>query len=761
MTEFKIKEIGKADIQRKVMVCNFSIKSKAFFAEYGDLLSNDRLKRVISNAIDRPNKKIEFNKNNRTELIEFFQKVNDRAENTLETKYGFSTEEQSEARQAELLKTKNGSKSGISYVDRDPSSPGIETIDANSGDVEGRIILGKAGEKGMLVPLQIIEKVQTHFEFNAEKDIKKDRKTSGQFVIKNPSNVNKVWDIDLSFKKGKPASLNEEIHINNLDPNGEQVFDYEIEEFEKPALKIYEFISTLNNSEMESYSLSLLEENKVLFKINVKNIRDYPIRDITVTKEIPDGFRNIDILNTSKGEVKTNVENKLEWKIDSLDAEEEISVQLNMTIEIPDREYKPKTGKIKAEFYADRALTGIEIEKFDAYSDNFVAIQEIQEDENPDMFACAVQFENQSDFSIRIVNLDIIDPETQEKVLDIDPKEIPPLAAGAKWISKEWKKESKNAIEPVFHKKVEFFLMGNRQTSTMGEIEIEDIELAVAMISGSMNYSVDSIASYRVKPFDVLHQIKNTGGADLNDLVITETIQNGYIPPVEEDIELYILRPLEGDDISAELDPNEIIDWKNLGDPIPIASDMIEIIPNNKNSDEPHTVEVKLSNMRENPIGMITPGSLVRIKYPITANKPAKNTTFDSKVQYVAKTYPAGAPIEFSPDTITIPIEHTRKVLLKGKKVQSLDIAGEYKIILTLRNQGEHTLTNVILQDVVPKNFDHGEYSINPTESDLLEEKEVLVWRIDEIEANETIDISYVLKGVGEEYKASEAQFSI
>ncbi|MHA1512430.1 MAG: hypothetical protein ACTSRX_12015 [Promethearchaeota archaeon] len=155
-----------------------------------------------------------------------------------ETKMGFSEEEVVEKQQAEELKTYSGESEEIQYENR--SGDIIETFDSASGKKEGEISLGSNGAKGKFVMLEVIEKSENHYEYNAETDIEEDRKTSGIFKIKNPSDSDKIWDIDVTFKDA-PEGLGDEIHLKNLDPSGEKEYEYDIEKFEEPALKISEF----------------------------------------------------------------------------------------------------------------------------------------------------------------------------------------------------------------------------------------------------------------------------------------------------------------------------------------------------------------------------------------------------------------------------------------------------------------------------------------------------------------------------------------
>ncbi|MHA1721202.1 MAG: hypothetical protein ACTSWX_12845 [Promethearchaeota archaeon] len=669
-----------------------------------------------------------------------------------DTKVGFSADESFEKQEAESMKSYSGESMEIQYQNRKGDI--IETFDSKTGKKEGEITLGSQGAKGKFVMLEVVEKTENHYEFNAEEDIEEDRKTSGVFKVKNPSDSDKIWDIDITFKKDKPVDLDDEIHIKNLDPNGEQEFEYKIEQFEEPAMKVTEFISTVNDENILSYSLSTGDKNVVLFKVIVKNLLDNPLTNVVIKKEIQSGYTDVNVLSSSIGSVDNDSE-FVEWKIDNLPANAEVELKLNMSIEIEDSSSKVRSGKISAEYSSpDKALTGLEIDKFDAYSSNFVGVLEEQKDDNPDAYDCSVLFINESDFQVQLVNLDVKNAVTGDKVIDIDPNEIPVLAAGASWTSEPWETETDDGLEPRFLKTVEFFLIASRKVSTLGTISIDDFELAVAAIAGKLKYSIEQISSYKITPFDVLLEAKNTGGADLNEITFEDTIQEGYIPPKPEEIEIYIVKDHEADFEGEETD------WENLGDPIDIDSDLIEITPNDQEPENEHVLRIKLTDLKDHAMGMFLPNMIIRAKYPIQAYKPARDTEFVSNVRYIANTYPAGAPIELVPaPEVRIPIVHLRRKVLKGKKIHALATEGEYEIILTVKNTGDTFIENVEMRDVVPDNFEYGDYSFDPASTDNLEGKDLLIWKIDRIEANDEFEITYKITGKGD-YKASDSQLS-
>ena len=85
-------------------------------------------------------------------------------------RFGFGADESAEKAEAEKMKSQSGSET-ITYEDRDSSTAGIETYDSKTGKKEGVITLGPQGNTGLLVPLEITEKIEAHYAFNEEEDI--------------------------------------------------------------------------------------------------------------------------------------------------------------------------------------------------------------------------------------------------------------------------------------------------------------------------------------------------------------------------------------------------------------------------------------------------------------------------------------------------------------------------------------------------------------------------------------------------------------
>lgn len=775
MADYNIKNVGKAFITRNSLRCDFTINKDAFMEKY-----SASIEELPSNAVQKLTNAISSKKDQKlggkdVALFEiFFQKIQMEAAKApadesrssaapSSSTTGFDSSEKSDAKSSEDMKSQDTDSKQITYVDKDKSGAGIETYDAKTGKKEGSITLKDGNSTGELVPLEIIEKVEAAYEFNGEKPKEDSLKTSGVFKITNVSEKNRIWDVDVSFKNTDKVDIEKELYYKSINPKKSIEQEYKVKEAAEPSLIIKELISTLNDEKTESYALSPTEANVVLFKLTVKNKEEYPLRDLKISKEIQQGYTDMKVVNTSIGSAEPK-DGNIVWVIEKLEAQAEATLSINMTINIAGADVKARTGKVKAEYAADKAFTGLEVDKFDCYSDNFVGMSVEQEDEKPDMYSCSVIFENRSDYQVKIVNLDIKNIATGKKEVDIDPQDIPVLASGARWTSVAFETESKNDVEPSFQKMVEFFLMSDRKISSQGVITIEDLELAVAMLAGAAKYSVSQIESFREIPFTVLMEVKNKGGADLNELIMQDVIQSGYIPPKPEEIQLFVVRPSEDGEKEGKNDADskeaEKVDWENLGEEISIDKSLIEIKPEDQDPTHEHALSINLKDLRSNPMGMFVPGMIIRAKYTVKAFKVAKDTEYVSNIKYIANTFPAGKPLEIVPDQVKIPVIHIRKKTIKGKEVRALPGEGQYEIAVFLENAGEFPLENIVIKDAIPANFEYTDFSIESTKTESQEGKDVLIWNVAKIEKGEKFEIKFKLTGRGD-YKASDAQFSV
>jgi len=360
------------------------------------------------------------------------------------------------------------------------------------------------------------------------------------------------------------------------------------------------------------------------------------------------------------------------------------------------------------------------------------------------MWDCNLVFENSSEFIVELFNADVYSPDDEStKLVDIDPKDVPRLPAGAQWHSLAWQTESEDY--PSFRKKLEFRVMPDFQTIVNGTITISDVELAIASVTGDVMYTLSEIEPgtakteesenlIQVPTFkekDVYASLKmvNNGSASLNDITIQQQyFTEEYNPPTAEEIKIY----LDGNEVELAVDA------------VFVENDVLNIV---------------LKNLKDSSAGMFEPESTLEAQYPIHAMKPSKDARLETEVIYLANTYPLSTELEFRPEVPIIEAVHLRRKFRIGKEVIAIGSLGQYQIVLSVENIGEMPLQNLILLDKVPDSFEYGEYSMVPKITDDVGQ-DTLKWTIEELQEGEKIAISYEITGSGE-YNPSDAQLGL
>ena len=212
---------------------------------------------------------------------------------------------------------------------------------------EGKVTLQDGKTDGLLVPLVIQEGITSHFDHTG-KEVE-DRTLTGMFKIKNPSNRDRIWDIDVNLKDiGNTTIDGEKISLRELDPAAEQEAPYEINAKDLPThLEVKEFVSALNDPDTESYLLVIGEDNQIYFKIALKNLADVALTDIEVSKVVNPSFSKVAVVGATNGKATQEEEGTLKWTVPQLDAGVEAALEFRLNARVEDVNTKVQSGDIK------------------------------------------------------------------------------------------------------------------------------------------------------------------------------------------------------------------------------------------------------------------------------------------------------------------------------------------------------------------------------------------------------------------------------
>lgn len=86
--------------------------------------------------------------------------------------------------------------------------------------------------------------------------------------------------------------------------------------------------------------------------------------------------------------------------------------------------------------------------QFEAYCDNFLGIEESEQDESPGFYDCRLRFENRSDYWVKVIAVDVTD-EDGNQVLSLGGGQVPLIPAQARLESNSWVSDAGD-LEPIF-----------------------------------------------------------------------------------------------------------------------------------------------------------------------------------------------------------------------------------------------------------------------------------------------------------------------
>jgi hypothetical protein len=698
---------------------------------------------------------------------------------------GWDAEDADEAKEAEALKGTQMDKGIVDLKDRDSSTSAIETYDEDTGELEGAILLKNGNREGLLALVKIVEEVKVAQDHDGV--VTGDLEFSGKLDVENPSTVDRLWDIDISLSNIGSTNLSspdikiKELGITEADKVDSREFQLSGEA--KNLMLVKEYINTLpdagtilniNDIEtdllkpkeaaepaavtadttdttdtddtdttddtddgevwddggsvdagLESYGISIDKDNIVTFAIAVRSLFESPVSNVKVTKTVPDEFTNITIEDTTVGMAELEG-NQVIWSIGELAPENTGLLKFTATIYVSDIAAR-KTGVLEVAYEAASSFAeGLAIAKFDAYTRNKFYVDTIEKDDAPGIWDCKLVFENSSEFIIELFNADVYTPEDEtNKLIDIDPNDVPKLPAGAQWHSRAWQYETDEF--PSFRKKLEFRVVPDFQTTVSGSISISDVELAIASITGVVAYDITQVPTFKEKDVIASLKLENNGSAPLNEITIMQQpYSEAFKPPTAEEITL----KLDGAEVELSAESVGTVD---------------------------NVLTIALKDLKDSSAGMFAAGAILDVEYPIHCANPSQEDRFESEVIYLANTLPISQELEFRPEPVPI-IEavHVRRKFRIGKEVQPVGALGQYKIILSVENIGNMPIQGLSLMDRVPDNFEYGEYSLTPEITDEVG-SDTLKWTIESLEEGEKLEISYEITGSGE-YSPSDAQ---
>ncbi len=568
-----------------------------------------------------------------------------------------------------------------------------------------------------------------------------DQKVTGLLTINNPSEKDRLWDIDIFLNKLKATDVDDgHMPLQELEAGNDHTMDYSVSG--PVMLSVRERFDTKpdRNQEMSTSAVCTDVAQEITLELEVENVGPVDLNDVEVTRKIPS-----QMTITSEGDNYSISKNNLTWTVGTISPGGKRNLPLNADL-VTDVIDEVSAGKTSATFNADATLSGMSIVELDAFCRGF-SYMDVDEDERPDNWRCQAVFENRSSFAVDLVKLQVKQAGSDNLLFDITDVE--------KDVHPDGRWESEIVVvpateEPNFNQELGFTVIPRVTHSTEGSIDLEEYVIKVLEADVSKTYSTEILRTYREANVTAEISIKNTGSATINLMRLTEDVPGIFNSPDTEQV-------------ACTIDGNELVsDQFRIEVREGVTLEETSLSPDGSG----HTMLLTIGT--KGPIGL-EPGQEMTISYPLVAPDPTPDNDMVAaplRSDFSAERYGPVAT-RLLDDIPSIRIIHKRRKFSTGKEVFPAGGAGRYEVMIMFQNRSDSALQDLMIHDIVPSDFEIKGYNIRSDSGVKEAEMEKadddngikVSWHIPVIEKDERIEVIYELVGdAGAEYKVSDAQ---
>jgi hypothetical protein len=568
-----------------------------------------------------------------------------------------------------------------------------------------------------------------------------EQNVSGLLTINNPSEKDRLWDIDIFLHKLKATDVDKgHMPLQELDAGNDHTMDYSVSG--PVMLSVRERFDTKpdRNQEMSTSAVCADDAQSITLELEVENVGPVDLNDVVVTREIPS-----QMTVTSEGENYSVSKKSLSWTVATLSPGGKRTLPLTADL-VTDVIDEVSAGKTSATYTADATLSGMSIVELDAFCRGF-SYMDVDEDERPDNWRCQAVFENRSSFAVDLVKLQVKQAGSDSLLFDITDVE--------KDVHPDGRWESDVVVvpateEPNFNQELGFTVIPRVTHSTEGSIDLEEYVIKVLEADVNKTYSTEILRTYREANVDAEISIKNTGSATINLMRLTDDVPGIFNSPDTEQV-------------SCAIDGNELVnDQFRIEVREGVTLEETALSPDGTG----HTMLLTIGT--KGPIGL-EPGQEMTISYPLVAPDPSPDNDMVAapmRSDFSAERYGPVAT-RLLEDVPSIRIIHKRRKFSTGKEVFPAGGSGRYEVLIMFQNRSDSALQDLMIHDIVPSDFEIKGYNIRSDSGVREAEMEKaddengikVSWHIPVIEKDERIEVIYELVGdAGAEYKVSDAQ---
>jgi hypothetical protein len=503
----------------------------------------------------------------------------------------------------------------------------------------------------------------------------------GQVIVKNNSRTFAVWDAELELNRQHRTTLGQTaLDIGRLEPMSEWEKDFIIKEIETPMLLLTESIDTFSERVGVNHALVFEYKMPVEISLNLRNHSGATIHDIVVTKEMPPIFKDIDPQQAQIGKVEYDSrEGQVIWKIKELPPEQMAVQRIRTTITAEDPE--PKSGgKVHVTYKVSDVVRSTLTPTLNGATETEINVEKEENTMRAGTWRCKASLTNSSEFPIRIKRVQVVLTAPENELLyegtpnhRLESREV-------------WGHEFEvQAEQPEFDIIALSTVEAPINQEIVGSIEKAETIFPVLRIEGNKRVEPLELLAWEPSPVAVTLEAKNTGSTECDEITFNDPLPPGFEAPDNTQIRV------------------------RVGDKPVTRSLKVSIRPKERDLKLPHTLTIQLQDLTENHTP-IKPGETVTANYITIARTPKPNHEYTLPVVMEANTFPPGPNATTEIPENMAPVIKVRSVVRKLRKTRTVapsPEAGELLVTVTFANEGESTLQDPELQDLIPPNFEY------------------------------------------------------
>ncbi|HJN54757.1 MAG TPA: hypothetical protein QF646_00035, partial [Candidatus Poseidoniales archaeon] len=571
---------------------------------------------------------------------------------------------------------------------------------------------------------------------------------AGEITLTNPSQRDRLWDIDLFIDQVSMTSLegddegSHHMALQELKAGDDHNISYTANC--PSVLTISEVLDTHPEVSQEPVQVidARTESTACTLTLTISNQHSLSASDIMVQRTIPKEFT----LESPSEEGARIKEHRLTWNVEGLDPGKSATLALSGSVATSFVEPVP-TGQVTMEYKVSTPISGMAVSELDAFCRGF-GVMNIDQADTPNEWSCQVRFQNKSTFAIDLTSLRVSNQEDESVLFEIDDIGEDVLPDGT-WLSET--KPVSSVQQPRFNQDLNYTALPRLATGSSGHASMD--QDAITVLDGKLSKAFEHpiLRSFVQEENSATLTFRNIGSATIERIEIFDDVPGLFQTPNTAAARVTIA----GDDLPSDRWQVQVSDGQQI-------------------EQEALTIghagcHLHFSIGSATPIEL-QPGQSMLVTYPLMSADPDKENPMipaPSRIEFGESVHgPTCSRANF--DTPMLEVRHERRKFTTGKEIFPAGPPGSYEVFLMYQNRSENALRELVVSDICPPDFEvtserltsslHGDLEVASTRS-TTPDGTLLEWKLERMDPEEQVDVIYEIQGDPDvEFKASEVQ---